>query len=117
LYLSTASWLFLWVGLKIKTNSRAIIITLILLLLWILGPLIMASLLYEFSIIYRVTSEVIKCISPAYIIAILETESPKEYNTDGMILNVIFHLFLLCFVIYKCSKNADYYLGRAVTKY
>jgi hypothetical protein len=116
IYLPMFSWVSLWVGLKVRSKSRAIVVTLIVITAWISAPFLIIGLVYSLVSFYREASlNFFLLFSPVTITAVTET---GEINFIGgslvvpTIYNFLWHGGILLYFRWLCLRKADRYLGR-----
>ncbi len=115
-YLPLISWFSCWVGLKVKKHGRAIVISVISVILWIIVPPFIYLILHpRFFGLYRGASpdnfDFLLCFSPAYPLSQILVDNSS--STIGSLSFDIPTLALLCLYFYfryKCHSDADKYL-------
>jgi ABC-type transport system involved in multi-copper enzyme maturation permease subunit len=115
------SWLCLWIGLRAKNRFRAIMTSLIVIVVWSVVPVATADVFYfEY---FRGDSEIrtlTASFSPAFVIAMIEFCEFEPIAgmpfVAGAIANFIGYGSLLVYFRWKCLSNADRYLGRGKLK-
>ncbi len=111
-YLRLIGWIALFMGLKVKKPARAVLATLGLLLVWQGAPLVLLS--------NDATVFLASIVSPASLVVFLEINQWRHLTVLGIllvvILNGLFHAFLLGQVRKHCLLRADRYLGRSAAE-
>ena len=118
-YLPLAAWLSLWIGLRVKTRARAIVLALATIVGWCLLPIVFIFMpLMMLRQAGDVTSPLNFSIflSPAMLLAVNEYGDWREFGDSSwpaMVLNFAIYGSLLYFIRRACLVHADRYLGRA----
>jgi ABC-type transport system involved in multi-copper enzyme maturation permease subunit len=118
IYLPMFSWVSFWIGLKVKSKSRAIAVALSTIVTWIAAPFLLVILFEALSGWYRPepTMGIFLLFSPVF--SIIATEA-GDFEPVGLpagvavVLNFLLHGGILFYFRYLCLKKADRYLGRA----
>ncbi len=115
------SWLCLWIGLKAKNRFRAIMTSLIVIVVWSAVPLAVSTILYrEFFIGDDEVRTLIASFSPVFIIGRVEVVEFDRIagmpSLVGAVVNFIAYASLLVYFRWKCLGGADTYLGRGKLK-
>lgn len=120
IYPRMIAWMSILVGLKVKSQSKAIFITLAILLTWIVAPIVFMVILDEFAH-FRLDDDnplamIGCCQSPAMLIFFLET----AVEPDGILLVIVtslieYGLILVC-LREICLSSAARILGRPETR-
>lgn len=123
IYLPMLMWVSMWLGLKIRTRSRAIITMLGVLVGWSVGPLILMGILCVLAQTdpERSGLSYMMLLSPATIVPCIEFANIENIFDDVfnapapviIFLNFLWHGGVLFFFHHLCMKHADRYLGRA----
>jgi len=122
IYLPMLSWVSRWLGLTIRSRSRAVLTTVGALIAWTLGPLALVAIL---SILTDTTPEdtglsYLMLLSPATIIPLVEyADSERMFHNvfmapAGWVLVLNFALYGAVLYVFRrlCLTRADRYLGR-----
>ncbi len=123
IYLPMLSWVARWLGLKIRTGSRALIITLAVIVLWCVGPIVLRYVLWDLLPWTRSTLfYFLLLLSPATIIIMAERVGEAHHyhlaHTFGVpaVVPICLNFALYGTVLYVfrrlCLTRADRYLGR-----
>lgn len=112
------AWVALWVSLKVRRPSRAIIITLVALFAWSSIPFAVLGVVavLTHSGIYDTGVSFLMLLSPLTIIGATEWADFRFIGGsagDALLLNFFWHTGVFLFFRRLCLKNADRYLGRA----
>ncbi|MBI3862043.1 MAG: hypothetical protein HY290_09120 [Planctomycetia bacterium] len=114
IYLPMVAWLSLWIGLKAKTQARAIIGSLAAIVGWCLLPFLCC--VFPVAWTTRGGEEIILIIlsSPMAMIIINEVSGPGKIFESPLplIMNSMFYGGALFFFRQLCLMNADQLLGR-----
>ncbi|MSR59008.1 MAG: hypothetical protein EXS05_15410 [Planctomycetaceae bacterium] len=120
IYLPLVAWLSLAIGLFVRSQARAMIGSMGVIVAWCVAPLVFIVL--PLSIVLGPTGMVsdlisyVSLLSPATIVFMNEFQSLKEFP-GGPVLPVVFnfigYLFALNIVRSVCLSHADRWLGRA----
>jgi ABC-type Na+ efflux pump permease subunit len=114
-YLPLFSWFATWIGLWCKTRLRAIVTTLILLIVWMWGPLFIAS---ELRIRPRESEagRYVLLLSPMFVPILNEKHDLDDLDRDApwmpVLLNFALYGGILLLIRGHCLKRADWYLRR-----
>ena len=128
-YLPLISWFSCLIGLVVKNQSRAIIISLVAVIIWVLGSFVISPILDSYRPSYfsrddyliEQLERLILCLSPGYPIYnfFFENHYYYGYDNDRFIANFSFFyistFILFCtFILLRwfCLRNADKYLRR-----
>jgi len=125
-YLPLITWLALWMGLKVKSQIKAILATISLVAAWLLFPAVVRALFLDIA--GRRVPFVIEwllALSPSELIMEIERlvpfalmarrEALAAHVVSFLILatvNLLFHCWLWYLVRGRCLKDADRLLGR-----
>jgi ABC-type transport system involved in multi-copper enzyme maturation permease subunit len=114
IYLPMLAWVALWIGLKVKARSRAILVALGVLVVWCAAPPLLIGGIMAFTrgddgLMYLLL------FSPATLPVLLEAGEMREFGPvwAPIILNLVLHGGVLYFFMRRCVNNADHYLGRS----
>jgi hypothetical protein len=124
IYLPLVAWLSLAIGLKVRTQARAMIGSMAAIVAWCVVPLVFVAI--PLAIMFHNPSteprqRILTCsmlLSPASILFWNETESEflgrefGEFIWVPVVLNFGAYLAALVFFRRLCLKNADRWLGR-----
>ena len=118
LYLMLFAWFCAWVGLKVRSRTRAISTALIATFLWNLVPIVLLLLLHDFSMIDTgvFPGSWLFLSSPGAALATLAWTEDSFWEASRIapaIVSFIFYGFLTRYLRARCLKHADRYLGRA----
>lgn len=115
IYLPMLIWLFCWIGMKVKSQTKAILTALGLIIVWCLLPFILAFPIFmlnpsfdEDSIIYGLF------LSPASFVVINEIAEFHEFGTPWIPLLVNTIIYGGCLLLFRsqCLNHIDENLGR-----
>lgn len=115
IYLPMLIWLFCWIGMKVKSQTKAILTALGVIVIWCILPFILVFPIYilnpsfnESSVIYG------SFLSPASYIVINEIGAFNEFGTTWLplIINSLIYGGCLWFFRSQCHKHIDENLGR-----
>ena len=95
IYLPLCGWLAFWIGLNIRSQTRAIVVCLVVVLGWIYTPLLFPAFSW---------------LSPARLMIQNETTSP--INPVWNSINFSLYAVVLYAIRQVCLTRADHYLGR-----
>lgn len=119
IYLPLAAWLSLFIGLKVRTQARAIVASLAALVGWCLLPIFLVTIPLE--IVFRPAGmdkkiiNALALLSPATIIPFNEMNALNQFADEPWLPIVVnFALYGTCLVAFrwKCLSQADQLLGR-----
>lgn len=112
-------WFCLWIGLRIRSQIRAMMTALLLVVVWCIGLPPLFSYLADTSLIPERWGEALKFVSPANVISAAERlGAPKSGTTVtvGLVILLVVHFGLYAALMWRmrqiCLTKADYYLGR-----
>ena len=112
-------WFCLWIGLRIRSQIRAMMTALLLIVAWCFGLPPLFSYLADTNLIPEAWGEALKFLSPVNVISAAERlGAPKSGTTVtvGLVLLLVIHFGLFAALMWKmrqiCLTKADYYLGR-----
>jgi hypothetical protein len=126
IYLPLVAWLSLWIGLKVRTQGRAVIAALMLLVAWWFAPLLLVELVVVSQLLGPVwtwhgriwgstTLLTIRAVSPISIIRFDELNYTLAF-LEGQWLPVLcnFAIYALCLAAlrWRCLSRANRFLGR-----
>lgn len=115
IYLPMLIWLFCWIGMKIKSQTKAILTALGVIVIWCILPFILSFPIYilnpsfnEESVIYGLF------LSPASYLVINEIGEFREFGTTWtpILVNSLFFGGCLYFFRRQCLYHIDENLGR-----
>ncbi len=116
IFLPMFAWVSLWIGLKVRSKSRAIIVTLITVLGWITVPFLLVGLVHVLGDFYYDSAvNIFTLFSPLSILVVTETGDFDMVGTVpgvAIVLTYLWHGALLFYFRWLCLKRADRYLGR-----
>jgi hypothetical protein len=116
IYLPLLAWFGLWIGMKVVSQSKAIIIALAVIVAWCLAAPTIAAVLYELLDLDSPPFALL-LLSPASIIPVNEFAdwNDFEFGWPWLPLAVNFAIYgiALWWVRNMCLTRADRYLGRA----
>lgn len=120
-YLPLTVWLSLWISLKAKTQTRAIIISILVLSLWCILPFAIGIITAEILHLGRGLIALM-CFGPMGMILLNEfnhfpgmgntPQSQGNYIWMLVLVNYAFYGFLVWRIRARCLHHADRYLGR-----
>jgi len=117
-YLPMPAWFSLWIGLRLRSQLRAIVVAVSLLAGWVMVPMALRYLL-TVGLGMRLTgaARYLFVLSPADMICAIETSRPSAYGFTEpawvcYVLNLPFYACLLFVFHHLCLRNADAHLGR-----
>jgi hypothetical protein len=119
IYLPLVAWLSVAAGLRIRTQSRAILAATGGLVVWCAAPVLFVTMPLAFSLgRFGQHRELIACsslLSPAGIVPFNEFDRLHELGEPWLMvtLNFAYYAALLAAVRFACLRNADRWLGRA----
>lgn len=116
-YLSLAVWFAFWMGLRFRSQTRAILFTLVLMLAWIFVPLSMASIaVYDtrWGMPGPVIVSAWHIFNPAALI--MHNEQHQALPTWWVALNLGASGAAAFSFRWNCLTHADRYLGRCVSR-
>jgi hypothetical protein len=117
IFLPTVAWLSFYIGLRMKTQARAIFVALAVLVTWCLGPFLIAIPFLEMlSGPSAEPFEYVIALSPAAMIGFTEVSALDDLGGSpwGTVLFVyLLYGFLLMTLRSHCLLNASRFLGRA----
>lgn len=115
IYLPMLIWLFCWIGMKIKSQTKAILSSLSIVILWCMLPFILAFPVLilnpafdENSILYGVF------LSPVSYIVMNEYAAFSEFGSAWIPLLVNTLIYGICYYLFRshCIRHIDENLGR-----
>lgn len=120
IYLPLVAWLSLLIGLKVRTQARAMIGSMGAIVGWCVAPFIFCvmplAILFPFARPEHDLSTWSVLLSPASIIFINEFDGLNDFSKDApwlpVVLNFAAYGFLLFLTRRLCLVNADRWLGR-----
>jgi ABC-type transport system involved in multi-copper enzyme maturation permease subunit len=117
IYLPLIAWLSFWIGLKVRSQARAIFGSLALLAGWSVIPFILFVIVIEILRFHRHTPlHYFALLSPAAIIPFSEFSALDEMNDTpwlAVVMNFLFYGAILFFVRRSSLRYAARHLGRA----
>jgi len=118
-YLPLVAWLSLWIGLMVRTQSRAIIWSIAVIVAWCVVPFIFIAMPLSISLQGKAGTDHLQMCSmltsPAGIIFLNEFDADDFLKQPGMPMMVNFAVYGAAAVVIRgrCLRNADRWLGRA----
>ena len=116
-YLPLVAWVSFAIGLRVKSQARAIFGSLAVIVGWCAVPLILGVSIMELFGVYGDSAfYYLLLISPATIIPFAEFSALREFNNTpwlAVFLNYSFYIPILLFVRWQSLKFAARHLGRA----
>lgn len=118
IYLPMAAWLALWIGLCVPSQTRAIMITMSLFVVWGALPWISQYLLANlFGVELTGLGRYLLLLSPASVVPAIETRDPAAWGLPDpaatfYVLNFLLYGSLLLAFCRLCLHKADEKLGR-----
>lgn len=118
LYLVLFAWFSAWVGLKLRSRTRAISTALIAIFLWNLVPIVLLLMLDDSHVVNvdDCPGSWLFLSSPGAALAMLAWAPDSFWEASRFspaIVSFIFYGFLTRYLMARCLKHADRYLGRA----
>jgi len=112
------AWVGCWIGLRVRSRIRAITVALIVLVVWIAGPIFLALLLDEgFGIdVDDFPASAVWLLTPgtAVIVAEIEADEFGDVVFDeeqawpfAVLLNAVWHAGILVYFRTRCLHNAE----------
>ncbi|HEX9048851.1 MAG TPA: hypothetical protein VF988_17635, partial [Verrucomicrobiae bacterium] len=118
-YPALGRWGCLWIGLRIRSQMRALMTALLLSVAWCVVPLFGSRYLIETGLLDEGWGEPIRFISPITVIGAVEDigrSNAQVPETSEMIITAVIHLAFAALLLWLarrvCLRNADHYLGR-----
>ena len=117
-YLPLAAWLSMWIGFRIRSQMRAIVVTILLFVVWVAYP---PAMRYVFDAVFMDSipeaARYLLLLSPASIIPAIAHADPQECGLPRSpepyyALNFLVYGGLLFYFRRLCLGRADYRLGR-----
>jgi len=124
-YLPLAGWLSLWVGLRVKSQTRAVIGAIMAVAAWCFLPVLLLACIVIplgwFSVHVGPESGIgaIAVMSPLMVIALNETaefEHMTKSPTTMIVINLAISVVWLRLLRARCLKRADEFLNRSVDR-
>lgn len=118
IYLPMAAWMALWIGLRIRSQTRAIITTMCLFVGWGALPWVSRYLLGNlFGLGLTGAGRYLLLLSPAAVVPAIEMRDPAAWGLPDpagtfYLLNFLLYGFLLFAFRWLCLHRADEKLGR-----
>lgn len=114
-------WLCLWIGLRAKNRFRAIMTSLIVVVVWAAAPLAVGQILYEeYFVGDSAIRYFISMFSPAFVLGFIEGGMFRSVTEKELIVSTLGCFIgyggLLYYFRWKCLHRADTYLGRGKLK-
>ncbi|WP_299464344.1 ABC transporter permease subunit [uncultured Gimesia sp.] len=115
IYLPMLIWLFCWIGMKVKSQTKAILSSLGVIIIWCILPFILVFPVFilnpsfdESSVIYGLF------LSPASYIVINEIAEFQEFGTTWIPLIINTLIYGGCYYLFRaqCRNHIDENLGR-----
>lgn len=104
IFMPLIAWFSMWVGLKVHSQGRAILVSLGLILTWVFLPL-----LFQAKSLPYASGVGLDILSPAYVVLRNEARSMNWYIAAGL---CSFYGILVYGIRRLCLTRADRYLGR-----
>ena len=116
LYLPLVAWMSFYIGLRMKTQTRAIFTSLAIIVAWIGLPLIVLISIFE-ALHMRPgsTAGMLLLVSPATLPAFSEANELDNLGGDPFllfVLNTVFYAAIALFLRWRCLTQAAQLLGR-----
>lgn len=117
IYLPLIAWLAMWLGLRIRSQMRTILISICALVIWAVAPFVVRYLVTNvFGGQISEMGEFLFLYSPASVVPVLEkilTEKGQLNSLDFYAAaNILFYGSILLFARHQCLSKADRHLGR-----
>ena len=117
IYLPMVAWLSLYIGLRVKSQARAIVAALGAFVVWCVAPLVF--IVMPLDILTRPQPDsgfgFVFLMSPAAIVGFNETNGWRELANHpwvAVVINFTFYGICLCLFRWLCLSGADRLLGR-----
>lgn len=118
-YPALAQWSCLWIGLRIKNQIRAMMTSVLVMVLWCVIPLAAANYFAQTGLLQPQWNDALRFVSPITVIGTAETigvASSKGPASPDIIVMALIHLGLAAVIMWRfrqiCLNNADRYFGR-----
>jgi ABC-type transport system involved in multi-copper enzyme maturation permease subunit len=118
IYLPLTAWFSMWLGVKIRSQVRATLVAICLVVTWATLPLSIQYLLASgFNIEPSGSARYLLILSPTVVIRGIESGAPAAYGIPDpdwafYLANAVFYGFLLWLFRHVSLKDADHRLGR-----
>lgn len=117
IYPALVQWFCLWIGLRIRSQIRALMIAFLLVAAWCFVPGVIAGFLAQTGLLSQDSSQILNYLSPVAVIHTVEIIGRRDSGvTWEMIILTIFHLGFAALAMgairWRCQTAADRYLGR-----
>lgn len=113
IYFPLFTWFSVWIGMWCKTRIRAIVTTLVLLIVWIVGPIFVME---EFDLDRGGLSNYGFLFSPAVVPVLNEIGDLDEIDEASpaavVVCNLVLYSGIFFLIRRHCLKRADWYLRR-----
>jgi len=115
IYLPMLTWLFCWIGMKVKSQTKAILSSLGAIIIWCLLPFILVFPVFvlnpsfdERSVIYGIF------LGPASYVVLNEVAEYQNFGTTWLPLIVNTLIYSGCYYLFRsqCLNHIDKNLGR-----
>ena len=115
IYLPLVAWVSLFVGMRVRNQSKAIFVTLAVIVAWCALPIFTCIMIFEVLGWHSGLSQLWLLLSPAMIIPFNEFFDLDHFELEwlAVILNFLLYGFVLFVVRTLCLINLDQRLGRA----
>ena len=118
IYLPLTAWFSMWLGLKIRSQVRATLVSICLIVVWLTLPVAIQYLLADgFNVEVSGSARYLWIFSPTVVIRGIESGAPTAVGIPSphwpfYLANALFYGFLLWLFRHVSLKNADQHLGR-----
>ncbi len=120
IYLQLTAWFSMWLGLKIRSQVRATLVAISVIVAWLTVPVAIQYLLANgFNTQLSGSARYLMILSPTVVIRGIESGSPAAAGIPNpywtfYLANAVLYGFLLWFFRHRSLKDADQRLGRVV---
>ena len=116
IYLRSVAWLSMLIGIRVRSQARAIFTTVTVILAWCVMPMFAVVMFFQIARISPNTPWTLMAfVSPAMIIPFNEFMSFRELGVSprtAIVVNFAFHGALMRLFRYLCHSRTKHYLGR-----
>ena len=118
IYLPLTAWFSMWLGLKIRSQVRATLVSICLIVAWLTLPVAIRYLLADgFNVVVSGSARYLWIFSPTVVIRGIESGAPTDIGIPDphwpfYLANAVFYGFLLWLFRHVSLKDADQHLGR-----
>jgi ABC-type transport system involved in multi-copper enzyme maturation permease subunit len=118
IYPRLVQWVSLWIGLRVRSQMRAMMTAFLLAAAWCFVPLMLASYLRQTHVLMPGELQTLEFASPVTVIGVVDSIAREKADpvTADMIALMVIHLCVAGVVLWSfrriCLKRADEYLGR-----